>query len=348
MHFSVNQTFTSLRYRNYRLWFSGQTASLVGTWMQSTALGFLVFQLTGSPAYLGLVGFAAGAPTWLFTLYGGVISDRMARRTLLLITQTVMMILAFLLAALTFLGWIQPWQIVVLAFALGIANAFDAPARQAFVIELVDREDLSNAIALNATMFNLATAIGPAVAGMAYALFGPGWCFTINGLSFIAVIIALLMMRLVPIPRKVRTTSTIEDLKEGLRYVISHSVIRILMVVAIMGTLFGLSFNTLLPAWSVTILGGNSATNGFLRSARRGRTDRRPLDRILGTHRLQRQTANPRHLHLSPAALGLVLCALGAALAARDGGGGLWLDARHEHEQRLDPVICDGHAARPV
>src|SRR5512135_1686069 len=124
LRFSLDQTFAALKHRNYRLWFIGQLVSLVGTWMQATAQGYLVFQLTASPAYLGYVGFAAGLPVWLFTLYGGVISDRMARRTLLIITQTCMMILAFVLAALTFAGMVQPWHIVVLAFLLGIANAF--------------------------------------------------------------------------------------------------------------------------------------------------------------------------------------------------------------------------------
>jgi MFS family permease len=236
--------------------------------MQVTAQGFLIFQLTHSPAYLGYVGFASGVPIWLFSLFGGVVSDRVSRRNMLLITQTAMMILAFALAALTFLGLVQPWQIVVLAFALGVANAFDAPARQAFVVELVAREDLGNAIALNSTMVNLGTAIGPALAGVTYALFGPGWCFTINGISFLAVIIALLMMRLQPQPRRARKTSTVVDLKEGLRYVVSHPIIRVLIATAAVSTIFGLSFATLLPAWSVTILGGDSTTNGFLQSAR--------------------------------------------------------------------------------
>src|SRR5262245_9039549 len=178
----LSQTFSAFRYRNYRLWFAGQLVSLVGTWMQTTAQGFLVFELTHSPAYLGYVGFAAGVPSWLFMLYGGVIADRVSRRNLLLMTQTGMVILAFILAALTFSGWVQPWHIIVLALGLGVANAFDAPARQAFVVEMVDREDLTNAIALNSSMFNLATVVGPAVSGLVYAWLGPAWCFTINGL----------------------------------------------------------------------------------------------------------------------------------------------------------------------
>ncbi len=262
------QAFASFGHRNYRLWFTGQAGSLIGTWMQFTAQGFLVFQLTHSPAFLGYVGFASGAPVWLFTLFGGVTSDRMSRRNLLLMTQTTMMILAFILAALTFFGHIQPWHIVLLAFGLGIANAFDAPARQAFVVELVDRQDLGNAIALNSMMFNLGTAIGPAFAGVAYAVFGPGWCFTINGGSFIAVIAALLMMRLKPYPLPERTGTAFDELKDGLRYVVSHSTIRLLIAVVTVTTIFGISFATLLPAWAVKILGGDSTTNGFLQSAR--------------------------------------------------------------------------------
>lgn len=266
--FSWQQTFAALKYRNYRLWFWGQMVSLFGTWMQTTAQGYLVFQLTHSPAYLGYVSFAAGLPSWLFMLYGGVVADRMSRRTLLVITQICMMMLAFILAALTFSGRVQPWHIVLLAFGLGMANAFDAPARQAFVLEMVEREDLTNAIALNSTMFNSATAVGPAVAGVTYALFGPAWCFTINGLSFIAVIGALLLMKLKPPTVPALRTSTLADLKEGLRYVASQPLIRMLIGLVATTSLFGLSFVTLIPAWAVTVLGGNATTNGLLQSAR--------------------------------------------------------------------------------
>lgn len=265
---NARQAFASLGQRNYRLWFMGQSASMVGTWMQMTAQGFLVYQLTRSPAYLGYVGFANGIPLWLFTLYGGVISDRISRRKLLLITQTAMMVLAFILAALTFLNWVQPWHIIVLSFGLGIANAFDAPARQSFVVELVPREDLGNAIALTSMMVNLGTATGPAIAGVAYALLGPAWCFSINGISFLAVISALLMMRLKPIPPRPRTGSAFDEFKDGFRYVFSHPILRILIATATTATIFGLGYATLLPAWSVSILGGDSTTNGYLQSAR--------------------------------------------------------------------------------
>jgi len=265
---SVRQTFAALRYRNYRLWFTGQLVSLFGTWMQATAQGYLVFQLTGSPAYLGYVGFAAGVPAWLFTLYGGVIADRMPRRTLLLLTQTAMMLLAFVLAGLVFAGLVQPWQIITLAFLLGIANAFDGPARLAFVVELVDREDLTNAIALNATMFNMATATGPALAGLTYALVGPAWCFLLNGLSFLAVIAALLRMRLPPPKPATKRGSTWAALGEGVRYIAGSPAIRTLIGLVGITSMFGISFATLFPAWAVDILGGDATTNGLLQSAR--------------------------------------------------------------------------------
>jgi MFS family permease len=265
---SAKQTFAALKYPNYRLWFWGQMVSLFGTWMQMTAQGFLVFELTHSPAYLGYVGFSAGVPTWLLMLYGGVIADRMSRRTLLIITQTSMMVLAFILAALAFLHLVQAWHIIFLAFCLGVANAFDAPARQSFVLEMVEREDLTNAIALNSTMFNSATAVGPAVSGVTYALFGPAWCFTINGISFIAVIGALTLMKLKSQPSPVRRNSIGADLKEGIRYVKSHPMIRTLIGLVGVTSLFGLSFTTLIPAWAVTIMGGNATTNGLLQSAR--------------------------------------------------------------------------------
>jgi MFS family permease len=262
------RTFAALRYRNYRLWFQGQLVSLFGTWMQATAQGFLIYELTRSPRYLGFVGFAAGVPMWAFTLYGGVVADRFPRRSLMLVTQTVMMILAFVLAALTFLHLVQPWHVILLALLLGIANAFDAPARQAFVSEMVPREDLTNAIALNATMFNAATAVGPAVAGITYALFGPGWCFTFNGLSFIAVIAALRLMRLESRPPGRRAGRSAAQFTEGIRYVLFQPVIRTTIGLVAVTSLCALSIGTLIPAWSVNVLHGHATLNGLLLSAR--------------------------------------------------------------------------------
>lgn len=265
---SWRQAFTALKYPNYRLWFWSQMFSLFGTWMESTALGFLVFDLTKSPAYLGLVGFAAGVPTWLFMLYAGVIADRMPRRNLLVITQTAMMLLAFATAGLTFLHWIRPWHILVMAFLLGIANAFEAPARQSFVLEMVDREDMTNAIALNSAMFNTAMAVGPAAGGLIYGFLGPAWCFAVNGATFIAVIVALRRMTLPPFVRPEARNSVLADLRDGLRYVAGHALIR--TIIGLMGVVavFGISFVTLFPAWAVDILHGDAKTNGFLQSAR--------------------------------------------------------------------------------
>jgi predicted MFS family arabinose efflux permease len=264
----VSQTFAALQYPNYRAWFIGQLFSLVGTWMQSTAQGYLIFQLTHSDAYLGYVAFISGIPTILFSLYGGVVADRIPRRKLMVFTQTTMLVLAFILAGLTFAGWVQPWHILVLAFMLGVANAFDAPARQSFVVEMVDRKDLTNAIALNATMFNLALVVGPAAGGLVYAWVGPGWCFTFNGLSFVAVIIALLWMRLPPFAPLLHRESANSQIREGFRFVMGNPTVRLLIFSVAFMSAFGLGLVTLIPAWATVVLGGDVTTNGLLLSAR--------------------------------------------------------------------------------
>jgi predicted MFS family arabinose efflux permease len=266
--FSLRDTFASLKYPNYRLWFIGQLVSLVGTWTQTTAQGYLIYQLTKSPAFLGYASFANGLPAWFFTLYAGAIADRVPRRTLMVITQSSMLILAFILATLSFTNIIQWWHILILTFLLGISNAFDAPARQAFVLEMVEREDLTNAIALNSTMFNSAVVLGPAFGGLIYAWVGPGWCFTINGISFIAVIIALLLMKLKPFAPVRRNGSTLSDVKEGLNYVLNHSDLKMLISNLFITTVFGLGIATLIPAWAVVVLKGDASTNGFLLAAR--------------------------------------------------------------------------------
>jgi predicted MFS family arabinose efflux permease len=265
---SLRETFAALRHRNFRLWFLGQLVSLVGMWMQSTAQGFLVYELTKSPAYLGYVGFAAGLPAWVFTLYGGVIADRVARRRLIVVTQSVMMLLALVLATLVFSGAVRPWHILVLATCLGVANAFDAPARQAFVVEMVDRQDLSNAIALNSTMFNAATIIGPAVGGAVYALAGAGWCFAANGLSYLAVIAGLLLMRLPAEGRAPRRGSVLAALREGLAYMAADADARAIVTIVGVFSLIAVGSVTLMPAWSVEILHGDVRVNGLLLSAR--------------------------------------------------------------------------------
>ncbi|OGO25913.1 MAG: MFS transporter [Chloroflexi bacterium RBG_16_54_11] len=258
----------SLKYPNYRLWFFGQLVSLIGTWTQATAQGYLIYQLTKSPAYLGYVSFAAGLPSWIFTLYAGAIADRVPRRKLMVITQCSMLVWASILAVLTFSHVVQWWHILILAFLMGISNAFDAPARQAFVLEMVTREDLTNAIALNSTMFTSAVVLGPAIGGLLYAWVGPGWCFTINAISFLAVIMALLLMKLKPVSVPRPRTNPWSDVREGMNYVARTPAIRMLITNLFVITLFGMGVATLIPAWAVEVLKGDASTNGFLLASR--------------------------------------------------------------------------------
>jgi MFS family permease len=248
-------TFAALRHRNFRLWFFGQTLSMMGTWMQSVAQGWLVFQLTGSEFALGAISFVGTAPALFLMLPAGALIDRTPRRRLLLITQTAMMLLAFILAGLAASGILQVWHVALLAVGLGIANSFDAPARQALAVEMVeDRRDLMNAIALNSTIFNLARVVGPAVGGAVLALLGAAWCFALNGLSFVAVIVALLMMRL---PDSVNATSReplIVQIRAGLKYAYEHRATRAIILLVGVASLFGMSYAVLLPAFAVDVL----------------------------------------------------------------------------------------------
>lgn len=263
----ARQTFSALRHPNFRLWFAGQLVSLFGSFMQMTAQGFLIYQLTHSTVYLGLAGFAGGVPTWFLTLYGGVVADRVDRRRLLIAAQSAMMMLAFVLAGLTYSGRVEPWHILALAAALGVCNAFDAPARQTFILEMIERDDLMNAIALNAGMYNLATIFGPAAGGIVYALYGPTTCFVANGVSFLAVIASLALMNLKPHEARREPAAPGAELAESFRYVLHEPIVRTLILLVAVTTLFGLSFTTLMPAWAVTILGGDAMTNGYLQSA---------------------------------------------------------------------------------
>ena len=263
-------TFPSFKYRNYRLWFGSQIISLLGTWMQTTAQGFFVYELTKSPAFLGYVGFAAGIPTWLLMIYAGVFADRYSRRYIIMTTQTILMILAFILAALAFTNTVQPWHIIVLAFFAGIANSVEAPSRQAFVNELVPKEDLINAIALNSTMFQSGAALGPAIAGIVYAVFGPAWCFTINAISFLPVIYNLSRMHFEKkeTQRTAVKRSTVKELAGGFRYLRGQRLIMLVMVIIAMTSMFGLGMMTLIPDWAVDILHGDASTNGILQASR--------------------------------------------------------------------------------
>lgn len=265
MHFA--QRYPAFTHANYRLYFGGQVISLLGMWMQQTALGYLVFDLTRSPIYLGYVTFAYGLPTWFLTLYGGILADRLPRRNLLMVTQATSVVLALALAGLTFMQMVQPWHVIVLALLSGVAGSFDGPARQAFVLELVDRRDMANAIVLNATMFNLGITLGPALGGLIYAAAGPGWCFLLNGLSMIVATGSLLIMKLQPHVRAVRSGSAWADLGEGLRFAFGEPMVRTLILMVAATTFFARSLTTIFPAWAVNVLGGDATTNGLLMSA---------------------------------------------------------------------------------
>jgi len=201
-------------------------------------------------------------------MYGGVIADRIPRRNLIMITQAAMMVLAFVLALLVFSHTIQPWHILVLAFLLGVANAFDAPTRQSFVLELVGREDMTNAIALNGAMFNLGIIIGPSIAGITYAAIGPAWCFLINGISFIAVLIALGLMKITYVPERSPSRHVMEELKTGIQYVAQNREVRSLITNLGLMSIFGFGVVALIPAWAVEVLHGDVRVNGLLLTAR--------------------------------------------------------------------------------
>ncbi len=258
------QTFRSLQHRNFQLYFAGQLISVAGTWMQVVAQAWLVYELSHSELMLGIVGFAAAIPSLLISPWGGVVVDRVNKRNLLVVTQASAMVLAFILAALTFAGIVQVWEIVLLAAIMGVVNAFDGPARQAFVVEMVGREDLPNAIAINSMMFNGARVVGPALGGILLATVGTAWCFFINGVSFLAVIVCLLLMRLTPRTRILEIGSPWTDLKHGLRYVLLHREIFALLLLALIFSVFGISYNTILPAFVDQVLHVDATGYGVL------------------------------------------------------------------------------------
>lgn len=248
----ILSAFPAFNNKNYRLYFWGQLTSLTGTWLQIVAQGWLVLQLTSSPFIIGLIAASATLPTLLFTLFGGVIVDRFPKKKVLLFTQIIAMVLAIALGVLTLLGMITLIHIATIAFLLGTVNAIDAPARQAFVSEIANKEQLPSAIALNSGVFNAARAIGPGVAGILIATIGTGGAFIINGISYIAVISALLLMKTtndVPMVKIHPLTA----IKEGLKYSYKHPIIRTLLIFAGMVSIFGWSYTTLLPLMAKNI-----------------------------------------------------------------------------------------------
>ncbi len=254
----------ALRHRNYRLFFSGQLISLVGTWMQGIAESWLVYRLTGSAALLGVAGFASQIPVLFLATIGGSVADRYNRHRILVVTQTASMILPLTLAALVFTGRVQVWHVFALAAGLGIVNAFDVPARQSFVVEMVGKEDLVNAIALNSSIVNAARAIGPAVAGILMAAVGEGWCFLINGVSYIAVITGLLMMKLPPRLQTDRPPAAFAHVTHGFRYVRATMPVRDLLLMVGLVSFAGMPYSTLMPIFAQDILHGGARGLGLL------------------------------------------------------------------------------------
>ncbi len=246
----ASKTFRALRHRNFRLFWYGQLVSLSGTWMQQVAQQWLVYRLTDSPTRLGIVAAAGTLPVLLLSLWAGVLVDRVPKRTVIVVTQIVAMLLAFTLAALVWLDLIQFWHIVVLATLLGVVNAVDMPARQAFVPEMVGKEDLANAIALNSSVFNAARVVGPAVAGLLVAALGEATAFALNGASYIAVIAGLMLMRLPAWEPRVSHRTPLLDIRDGLRYVLRDPLKRALIGFLIVHTIFGTLHITLMPVFA--------------------------------------------------------------------------------------------------
>ena len=257
----------SLRHRNFQLFFSGQLISLIGTWMQTIAQAWLVYRITGSSLLLGVVGFAGQIPIFILAPLGGLAADRWNRHRIVIGTQVASMILAFVLAALTLLHIVKTWEIVVLAALLGAVNAFDIPGRQSFLIEMVSREDLMNAIALNSSMFNGARVIGPAIAGILVSRIGEGWCFFVNGASYIAVIVGLLLMKLAPFRPAPAGTSPFEHIAEGFRYIQRTAPILALITLIGIVSLVAVPYSVLMPIFADRILHRGAHGLGILMGA---------------------------------------------------------------------------------
>jgi MFS family permease len=255
----------ALRSRNYRLFFSGQSVSLIGTWMTRVATGWLVYRLTNSASLLGIIGFVGQIPTFFLSPLAGVWADRWDRHRTLVITQVLSMVQSLALAALALSGVVATWHIAVLALFQGFINAFDMPVRQAFVIQMVDRrEDVGNAIALNSSMVNAARLVGPALAGVLIAAAGEGYCFLVDGISYVAVVVSLLLMRTTPLPASKTHPRLRHALGEGWRYVVHFAPIRSLLLLLGLVSLVGMPYTILMPVFASDILHGDAHTLGFL------------------------------------------------------------------------------------
>jgi MFS family permease len=261
----LSSVFRALESRNFRLFFAGQGISLIGTWITQVATIWLVYRLTNSALLLGLVGFASQVPTFIVTPFAGIFVDRWNRHRILIITQILSMIQSLTLAFLALSGIIQIWHLIILSIFQGLINAFDGPTRQAFVTEMVEKkENLSNAIALNSSLFNGARLVGPAMAGVLIAAVGSGMCFLIDGVSYIAVIASLLAMKVKPREIPVSNIHPLQRLKEGFVYAFSFPPIRSILMLLAFTSFMGMSYTVLIPIFATEILQGGSETLGFL------------------------------------------------------------------------------------
>jgi len=265
----LKSIFRSLRYRNYRLFFSGQSLSLIGTWVQRIAIPWLVYRLTDSAFLLGFVGFAGQIPTFILAPFAGVLTDRLNRYHIMIVSQILSMIQALTLALLYFTNTIEVWNVLLLSVIQGCINAFDTPARQSFVIEMVeDKNDIGNAVALNSSMFNGARLVGPSIAGILIASLGEGACFLINGISYIFVVISLLLMKVKPQEKKkTKDTNIIKEFKEGFTYTFGFPPIRSIIILLTLISLMGMPFSVLMPIFAKDIFHGGSHIFGFLMGA---------------------------------------------------------------------------------
>ena len=261
-----NLMFRALKHKNYRLFVSGQSLSLIGTWIQQVAMTWLVYRITDSAFMLGIVGFSGQLPLFIIAPLAGVFADRWNRHKMLLYTQTLALIQALILSALVFTEVVHIWQLIVLAVLLGTINAFDMPIRQAFVSDMIDdrKEDLGNAIALNSSMVNAARLVGPSIAGILIATVGEGWCFLINSISYLAVVISLLKMDVKFIPRRKKETKIAQELKEGFSYTFGFAPIMYLILFLAVVSLMSNSLTLLAPVFAKEYLHGNASTFGFL------------------------------------------------------------------------------------
>jgi len=260
--------FRALRHPNFRLFLSGQSISLIGTWMQRTAMSWLVYRLTDSTVLLGVVAFADQVPTFFLSPLAGVFIDRWNRHRVLIVTQTLALLQALTVAVLILTGTIAVWHIIVLSLFLGTVNAFDMPTRQAFVVKMVDdRGDLANAIALNSSMVHVARMVGPSAAGIIVGAFGEGVCFLINAASYVAVILSLLLMKIVHIEPNGKKMDVVEGLKEGFGYAFGFAPIRAILLLIAWVSLLGMPYMVLMPVFARDILHGGPRTLGFLMGA---------------------------------------------------------------------------------